>query len=250
MLFPPVLLALGLLNTASYWSTDNPLLATRLHYSAIWMVTVLVVIIGGRVTPLFTGNRLGLKIPPLPSWFEYLCIGSTALIGVLTLWPGHQVAPLLTGLCLATGILHLARLFHWQGWKTTGVPLLWSMHLAYLCIPLALFALAWTGGEGTQVKNIIHLLAVGTIAGMILAMMARVSLGHTGRPLEVPAYLALAFALLFAAAILRAFLPLVDVTLTPWAWRLSAGLWIVAFGLFLLRYLPVLTQPRADGKPG
>ena len=84
MLFPPVLLLLALLNSASYWSADDPILSTQLHYGAVWMITVLVVIIGGRVTPLFTGNRLGMKIAPLPNWFENLAIGSTVLIGLLT----------------------------------------------------------------------------------------------------------------------------------------------------------------------
>jgi uncharacterized protein involved in response to NO len=251
MLFPPVLLTLALLSSASYWYAQDPILSARLHYGAVWMITVLVVIIGGRVTPLFTGNRLGLKISPLPIWFDYLAIGSTALIGLVTaIWPWQQTGPWLGMLCLTGSIIHFIRLGHWQGWKTLGVPLLWSMHLSYLCIPLAMLGLAMVGGEPAASKNVVHLLAIGSIGGMILAMMSRVSLGHTGRPLEVPAYLSVAFGLVFAAAILRAFLPLVDIALTITAWRVSAGLWIIAFSLFLVRYTPVLTQSRVDNKPG
>jgi len=251
MLFPPVLLALALFNSATYWNAGDPVLSTRLHYGAVWMITVLIVIVGGRVIPLFTANRLGLKIAPLPSWFDYLAIGSTALIGlVMALWPLQQTNPALTLLCLAGAIIHLIRLVYWQGWKTLGVPLLWSMHLSYLCIPLALLALAAVGLDPGASRNLIHLLAIGSIGGMILAMMSRVSLGHTGRPLDVPAYLSVAFALVFVSAILRAFLPLLDIALTQWAWRLSALLWIIAFSLFLVRYVPVLTRPRVDGKPG
>jgi len=91
---------------------------------------------------------------------------------------------------------------------------------------------------------------VGAIGGMILAMMSRVSLGHTGRPLEVPPYLAGAFALLFLAAVVRAILPLLAAFLTSWAWRVSAVLWILAFACFLYRYWWVLTRVRVDGKPG
>lgn len=251
MLFPPVLLLLALLNSASYWSAADPILSTQLHYGAVWMITVLIVIIGGRVTPLFTGNRLGMKIAPLPNWFENLAIGSTVLIGLLTaLGLAQQQGGWFSGLCLASGIIHLARLLHWQGWKTFAVPLLWSMHLSYLCIPLAMFGLAITGGDPFASKNVIHLLAIGSIGGMILAMMSRVSLGHTGRPLEVPGYLSLAFAMVFLAAIVRAGLPLFDIALTQWAWELPAVLWIIAFSLFLVRYIPVLTRPRVDSKPG
>ena len=95
-----------------------------------------------------------------------------------------------------------------------------------------------------------HVLAIGAIGGMIIAMMSRVSLGHTGRPLEIPAYLSAAFALVFIAAIFRAFAPLLDIALTQWAWRLAAVLWIIAFSLFLVRFVPVLIRPRVDGKPG
>jgi uncharacterized protein involved in response to NO len=251
MLFTPVLIVLALLSTASYWQADNPVPGTRLHYAAIWMITVLVVIVGGRVIPLFTGNRLGLKIAPQPAWFDYLAIGSTALIGlVMAAWPLEQASGWLPALCLAGGLIHTIRLARWQGWKTLRVPLLWSMHLGYLCIPLAMLGLALVGTEPHASKNLIHLLAIGAIGGMILTMMSRVSLGHTGRPLEVPPYLSAAFGLLFLAALLRAFGPLLDVSLTPWAWRLSGLSWIVAFSLFLGRYAPVLLQARVDGKPG
>jgi uncharacterized protein involved in response to NO len=251
MLFLPVLLVLALLDTASYRYASESVLTTGLHYGAVWMTSTLVVIIGGRVIPLFTGNRLGLKIAPLPTGFEALAIGSVALIGLISaIWPQRQSSPWLELLCLAAGVIHLYRLGRWRGWHTRGVPLLWSMHLSYLCIPLAMLGMAAAGTDPIAGKNMIHLLAIGTVGGMILTMMSRVSMGHTGRPLEVPTYLAWAFALIILAAIVRAVLPMLAPGLTPWAWRVSALLWIVAFGCFLYRYLPILTSPRVDGKPG
>lgn len=251
IVFIPVLLLLALFDTAAYLSIDNPLRTTALFYGAIWMITLLVVIIGGRVMPMFTGNRLGFKISPLPAWFDYTAWGSIALVGVLSvLATGTSGSGIFRLVCLVAGLIQCYRLAHWQGWKTAGVPLLWSMHLSYLCIPLSLLALAALGDNPVATKNIIHLLGIGTIGGMILAMMARVSLGHTGRPLETPTYVALAFALVLAAALLRAVLPLLAPELTLWAWRLSAGLWITAFAIFLFRYVPILSRARPDGKPG
>jgi len=251
MLFLPVLLGLALLDTISYATADELLLSTRLHYSAVWLITIVIIIVGGRVTPAFTANRLGLKIPPLPNWLEYSAIGSAAMVAaLLAIWPLPTIGPALQVLCLLAFCIHLFRLAHWQGWKTTGVPLLWSMHLSYLCIPLALLGLAIMGGNPLAVKNIMHLLAIGTIGGMILAMMSRVSLGHTGRPMKLPGGVAAAFAMVFTTAAIRALLPIIDPALTHWAWRLSATLWILAFGIFVYRYYPVLTRPRVDGKPG
>ena len=251
MLFLPVLLILALLDSASYRNAENIFATTSLHYGAVWMIAAFVVIIGGRVIPLFTANRLGLTIAPLPIWFESLAIGSVILVGLAwSFLPWQPRGTDLRLLCLATGLLHLYRLAHWQGWKTRAVPLLWSMHLSYLCIPLALLGLALVGNDPVAGKNMIHLLAVGTVGGMILAMMSRVSLGHTGRALEVPAYLAAAFAAIIAAAVIRALLPSLLPGFTALAWHCSSALWIFAFACFLYRYLPILTSPRADGKPG
>ncbi len=251
MLFLPVLLGLAILNTISYATADDFILNTRLHYSAVWMIAILVVIVGGRVTPLFTANRMGLKISPLPDWFEYTAIGSVALVAVLlAIWPIPLITEQLRILCLAASGIHLYRLAHWQGWKTTGVPLLWSMHLSYLCIPLGLLGVGVVCDDPVAVKNMMHLLAIGTVGGMIIAMMSRVSLGHTGRPLELAGGVATAFALIFIAALVRALLPVIDASLTQWSWRISAVLWIIAFAVFVFRYYPVLTKPRVDGKPG
>jgi uncharacterized protein involved in response to NO len=251
LLFLPVLLALGVLSSVSYYAHQDGLLSTRLHYGALWMITVLVTIVGGRVIPLFTGNRLGLKIAPLPAWYEHTAVASVALLGVVTaIWPAQQYLPWWRLLCCVSFILHLYRLLHWQGWKTASVPLLWSMHLSYLCIPLSLGCLALAGDSQTVTKNIMHLLAIGTVGGMILSMMSRVSLGHTGRPLEMPVSAAWAFVLVLLAAVVRALLPILVPALTMLSWRLSAVLWIVAFAIFVFHYLPILIAPRPDGKPG
>lgn len=251
MLFLPVMVLLMLLDSASYLYLDDPPTTTSVHYAAVWMITVFIVIVGGRVTPLFTGNRLGLEIKPPASWLEYLAIGSVVVIGLVTAFTAQgQAATWLPALCLVTSALHFYRLFHWRGWKTQGVPLLWSMHLSYLCIPLALLSLGLVGSDPVATKNVIHLLAIGAIGGMILSMMSRVSLGHTGRPLEVPRYLALAFGLLLLAALIRAFVPLITAGLTMFSWQFSATLWMAAYVIFLYRYLIVLIRPRADGKPG
>jgi len=143
MSFLPVLLGLAALNTVSYATADDFVLSTRLHYSAVWLITIIVVIIGGRVTPIFTANRLGLKKIPVPDWLDYSAIGSVALIAaLLAIWPAAMISDQIQVLSLVACSIHLYRLGHWQGWKTRGVPLLWSMHLSYLCIPWRCWASA------------------------------------------------------------------------------------------------------------
>lgn len=249
--FLPVLLALAALSSASYYAAEDALLSTRLHYGALWMITLLVVIVGGRVIPLFTGNGLGVKVAPSPRWVEYGVVGSVATIGLLTaIWPAPELTPWLPILCALSLLLNLYRMQHWLPWKTIPVPLLWSMHLSYLCIPLSLLGLVIAGESPVLTRNVMHLLAIGTVGGMTLSMMSRVSLGHTGRPMEVPGGMAWVFALVFVAAVIRALLPVFAPAHTLLAWQLSAVLWIVAFAIFVYRYLPILARARVDGKPG
>ena len=129
-----------------------------------------------------------------------------------------------------------------MGWRAGAFQ--WDLRLA------TVLGLAVAGTDPVASKNVVHLLAIGAIGGMILSMMSRVSLGHTGRPLEVPGYLSLAFGLILLAAIVRSGLPIIAANQTLLAWRASAILWIVVFGVFLYRYLPILTRPRADDPSG
>ncbi|MCZ6831503.1 MAG: NnrS family protein [Gammaproteobacteria bacterium] len=61
--------------------------------------------------------------------------------------------------------------------------MLWSLHLSYLFIPLGLLGLALVIPDPLASKQVMHLLGIGAVARVILATIARVSLGCTGRPL-------------------------------------------------------------------
>jgi uncharacterized protein involved in response to NO len=96
----------------------------------------------------------------------------------------------------------------------------------------------------------IHAFTVGGIGVLTIGMMARVSLGHTGRPLKVTSSITVAFALLNIAAVLRGLLPSIFLLWFSQLVILSGMLWIAAFQIFVIVYAPILTQPRIDGQPG
>jgi uncharacterized protein involved in response to NO len=96
----------------------------------------------------------------------------------------------------------------------------------------------------------VHAFTVGGIGVLTLGMMARVSLGHTGRPLKTALSVALAFALVNFAAAVRGILPIVFPLWLPQLVAIAGGLWIAAFTIFLAVYAPILTRPRIDGRPG
>jgi uncharacterized protein involved in response to NO len=95
----------------------------------------------------------------------------------------------------------------------------------------------------------IHALTVGAIGGLTLGMMTRTARGHTARPLVADRYEAACYVLIMLAALIRVFGGLLPSLHLP-SIQLSGALWSAAFGLYAVRYWPILTRPRLDGKPG
>ena len=218
--------------------------------AAVWLVAAMMGLIGGRVIPFFTQRGLG-RVQQVPAWEwldQSLLLGSVliALLHAagLALRPGPLLAALFALLALGHGI----RLGRWFDKDLLRVPLLWSLHLAYAWLVLACAGMAlWHLGLLETPSPALHGLTIGAMGGLILGMLARVSLGHTGRPLELPQGFALAFVLLNLAAMLRVFGVGIHYSLALW---LAAALWTGAFALYLYRYGPMLCRTRVDGHPG
>ena len=96
----------------------------------------------------------------------------------------------------------------------------------------------------------VHALTVGAIGGLTLGMMTRTTRGHTGRLLVADGFERTMFLLIQLAAIVRVFGGIASPCLYIASIELSGLIWAVAFGLYAVRYWPVLTRPRLDGKPG
>jgi uncharacterized protein involved in response to NO len=170
-------------------------------------------------------------------------------LALVDLWrPDARVAG---SLAAAAAMVQAARLAQWQGLRTWRMPIVWVLHLGYLWLPLglALKAVAALGGF-TFAAFYLHALTIGAVATMIVAVMTRASLGHTGRPLVVTRRTTYAYGLLTGAAAVRVFGP----STLPLSYSsvvvLAAALWTGAFALFLGEYAPILWTPRVDGKPG
>ena len=262
LMFVPILLALAGLNASSHANLDTqPLLAGQLLQSAVLLISLIVAIIGGRVIPMFTANGLAsagihtAKAEPLP-WLEAISLLSLLGIVIVSLVGFNRLPAGASALLLGVAALaHSLRFARWGFWRCGPVPLLWSLHLAYGFLPLGLWLLClqqagWVSGGSAP----LHALTVGTIGGAILAMMARVSLGHTGRPLEARKIMSAAFAAIVIAACLRVLLPLLLPVFWPSQTQLAIALagasWVLAYAIFVGCYAPLFFAPRADGKPG
>lgn len=246
----PIVLVLVLLAVADGLSLYDQGLQRQAVLTGLWLVAAMMGLIGGRVIPFFTQRGLGrvAAVKPWP-WLDHLLLGGSILVGLLyaggvALLPRAWIGVLFALL----GVGHLLRLARWHARGLWRVPLLWSLHLAYAWLALACLGMAlWHFGAPLNPSLAVHALTIGAMAGLILAMIARVSLGHTGRPLQPPSGMTLAFALLNLACVCRVLLVLVWPVAALW---LAALCWSVGLGLYLWRYGPMLWQARVDGHPG
>jgi uncharacterized protein involved in response to NO len=217
-------------------------------YSAIFVITLMMTIIGGRVIPMFTANTTQIPARPRTAWLDRTGLGLLWLIVVIFLL---QLQPqlnneILASLLLLTALLIALRCSQWRLMSTWRHPLLWSLHFAYWCIPLALCLLALHYAGWLALSPGLHVLTVGAMAGLILAMIARVSLGHTGRRIIAGRLITVAFVLIFLAAVVRVPLAALFSQHSLAVWHLSITLWVAAFSIFLYRYVPILIRPRHD----
>jgi uncharacterized protein involved in response to NO len=204
------------------------------------MVVLLILLIGGRIIPSFTRNWLTKRGPgPLPVPFGRFDAASLALAMLaLFIWVALPEAALAGGALILAGAVQALRLARWRGWRVWSSPLLAMLHVAFGFIPAGLVALGLAVLGHLPSATGLHLLGIGGIGGMTLAVMMRASLGHTGRALEAGPALALAFACVALAALARAAVPS-DAGL--WA---AATLWTLGFALFVARLAPALTLPN------
>lgn len=219
---------------------------------ALNLIAVMMIVIGGRITPAFSANwlRLGGGDPARVRLSPGL--DRAAMISALLMIPADLVtawSALGAGVALAAALVSGLRLWRWRGWLTAGEPLLWVLHLGQAWVVLALLLKALTPLLGIDDAAWMHALGTGAMATLILGVMTRVALGHTGRPLRLPGNaVGIYFSILLAGvARVAASLNLTDYSL---AMSLSALGWTLAFGLFLAYYWPILSRARADGRPG
>ena len=213
----------------------------------------LVTLISGRITPTFTASWMRARgLGSLPK--SHVALDLCALLGVVLAGVVDVAGTTGSAAGLAFGgvaAVHALRLSLWRGPATRGEPLLWSLHLAYLWVPVGYLLLAASAIAPDVVprSSALHAMTIGAIGSMILAVMPRVTLGHTGRALRSTGAMAAAHLGLTAAALARVLATLG----TGWHDTLllvSGGTWIAGFGLFVLRHAPMLVAPRVDaGEP-
>ena len=254
LMFVPMLFTLTVLNVISHWGVinDHPQLAKQSLHSTIMLFTLIIAIVGGRVIPAFTSNTTGCEKAKPIKWLETISIISIIVLLVVAFTGFANTPPTL--LFVVSGIAALANGWRFSRWgfqHSWSAPLLWSLHLAYAFIPLGFIMLALHSiGLMDNVSAALHSFTVGAIGGMILAMISRVTLGHTGRPLRPHSLVTIAYILIILAAAIRVAVPAWLPEFYKIGIGLAGSLWIIAYSIYIYFYGPMLVTARVDGRSG
>jgi uncharacterized protein involved in response to NO len=215
---------------------------------ALDILVVVMAVMAGRVIPMFTNNGVPGARAARNVWVERSALGS--VIALLIADAAQLSASAIGGIAAIAAIAHAVRWTMWQPWKTLRAPLVWVLHAAYLWMPIH-FALRAAAVQGLLIPSLAtHALTVGVLGGLTIGMMTRTARGHTGRLLQADRFEMTAYAFVLMAAVARVVGPLAVPSAYMTCVLVSAAFWSLGFTIYLIRYWPILTRARVDGRPG
>jgi uncharacterized protein involved in response to NO len=246
----PVILAV--ISGADLWSFFDA--SSRPFWLAIHAMVLVMVVFAGRVTPLFTRNALKkvgiVDVVRVRDRRDDLTIlfSSILLPALIFLEPGVPLGVLF----LVAGVANLGRMVGWGFRKVLDSPISWSLQLGYLGIGVGFVveAVSCFAPQRLPFATALHAVTLWGLGLTMYAMLSRIPLGHTGRPLRAHPVLTVGYFGVVGSAVVRVLFPAFAPANALLAWQLAAGLWVLAFVVYLVMYLPILLAPRADGKPG
>ena len=248
LMFIPILLVMAFSNTLAHYSVatnDFTLMNSTSTFMAL-LVTLVMCLMGGRVFPMFTAN--GTRTPRVNAIPVLEKLSVISILAAVITGAGFVELPpvLVASIFFFASVVHAVRVFRWKIWVTFKTPLVWSLHISYWCIAIGL--LMYGLSEVTTLvshSQAVHTLTVGGMATMILAMISRVSLGHTGRMIVVGNTMSFAFAAIILSFIIRVFGIYWFDNYTH-VLTLAVAFWALGFGCFVALYFPILIKRKAN----
>jgi len=216
-------------------------------HAAIFVVVMIETAIGARVIPNFTANAVPGVKPVIHARRDAIGIGLTALACIG--WVLDLPAPATAALAAAAACSQLLRIAGWKPHRTLENPLLWILHISYAWIPIGFLLLALAALQLVSSSTAFHALTVGSMAGLIIGMITRTALGHTGRQLRAGRRELLMYLLVQTGAVLRVAAAL-DGGARETMLILSGACWCLTFLLYVIFYGPYLFESRIDGREG
>lgn len=222
--------------------------ATKSIYLGVNLILLILIVISGRIVPLFTANAMPhIKIKRFEIVEKLIIFSACAFIFLDFIEEDVGYA---AWVALVAFIFNLIRMLGWKSWQLKGNPLVWILHLGYFWIVSGFLLIFLSDKFALLPRSVaIHAFTAGAMGTFIIGMMSRVSLGHSGRPLKLAKGFVLSYYLVTLSGLIR-----VGSGFFPEYYSegiLLAGIcWALSFLLYLIYYFSILVSPRADGKPG
>ncbi|MBI1889487.1 MAG: NnrS family protein [Burkholderiales bacterium] len=216
--------------------------------AAILIIVMIETVIAGRVIPGFTANAVPSIKPLTDKRRDQITFVVTAVTALA--WIAGAPPILMASLALAAAVSQVLRLAGWKSYRTLAQPLLWILHVSYGWIPMgfAMLGLAALGIVSSSAA--FHVLTIGSMAGLIIGMITRTALGHTGRRLTAGRCELLMYLLVQVGVLARLLAALNVASLQQAGLIVAAAAWSSAFLLYLIVYAPYLMAARVDGRQG
>jgi uncharacterized protein involved in response to NO len=227
------------------WINISPVAAVQ---AAILIMVTLESVIAGRVIPGFTTNSVPGVKPIVDKKRDWIALGLVGLASIA--WTLSLAAPIMAALAFAASCAQLLRLIGWKSYRTLQQPLLWILHLSYAWICIGFLLLGLAELHLVAPSAAFHALTVGSMAGLILGMMTRTTLGHTGRLLKAGRKELAMYALVQGGAVARVCASIDVLGMRDGALLVATVAWCSAFLLYLIVYAPYLCRARVDGREG
>lgn len=245
--FPIILLALGFANVLFHWF-PNRAFGSAAPRVGVDVIVLLITAIGGRLIPNFTRGAVAGSEPkntPALDWAVFASVIAVALSDLLS-FPNQIYA----AICFTGFVLNLARSLRWEPHKTLHVPMIWILHLGYAWVTAGLALKGLSALSIVPATAATHAFTAGAMTTLILGLMPRVTLGHTGRKVVADRWIVLMFVSVTISALLRVGVPILMPAYYMDGITWAAVFWSVAFMIFLFDLGPKLVRPRVDGGPG
>ncbi|MEN9436241.1 MAG: hypothetical protein RIR09_896 [Pseudomonadota bacterium] len=240
---PGLLAALGAIDALYLLSArgGDYLLLMRQFNAGLMAMALIALLIGRRVIPFFAMRAVHDLSLPKQTETGWVQLGACA-VGVLGLLFGQPI-PTALGLGLA-GVLALVQIISWKPLAVRSNALLWILYVGYTSIGVGLImaAMAQAGIAMSPVLPV-HTIAMAGFSVLIIGMVTRTALGHTGRPLATDRTMRTSYWLMLIAVALR-LAAIAHTPATAGLLHLAGAAWIASLGLYLWQFTPILIRPR------
>ncbi|MBP6367492.1 MAG: NnrS family protein [Nitrosomonas sp.] len=251
-----IALFMGWLGVAAYllWlMTENSIALNFARAAGIWFFLLPIVLtVSHRMIPFFSSRVLDNYVMVRPFWMLWLMLACIVAHGGLQ-WLEMTAYQWMADFPLALCALYLS--YRWGFLRSFSVSLLAVLHFSFLWLGLSMTMYGAQSLVYMLSGNLLfglaplHALSIGFFASMVLAMASRVTIGHSGRPLELDHTTWLLFLGFQSAAVLRILADIVP-AIAPMFYVAAAVVWLACFALWAVKFAPIYWRARVDGKPG